>query len=185
MILCPPTPTNRRRHDLQIGMAAKGYLEYSNLAHRELSRMQSCYRTMSRRHKWIGYDLGYPSKLNMLAETIDVNAIIAEKISEMATGDYVPGLKDYMSSQGHQQLERIRDVLKQIIREWSVEGATERSSTFTPIMDVLTKVAPHRREETTVLVPGSGLGRLAWEIASMGVKSLDRSYLYPSHTFTR
>ena len=176
-IICPPTQANRRRHDIQVTMAAASYLEYSNLAYRELSHMQNSYSTMGRQHKRIGYDLGYTGKLNMLAGTIDANAIVARKISKMKEDSLVPSLKICISSstQGSQQLERIRDVLKQIVREWSVEGAKERSTTFTPIMDVLTKVPPQHREETTILVPGSGLGRLAWEIASMGVQSLNRS----------
>ena len=134
--------------------------------------MRGSYSRMGRLHKRIGYDVGYPGKLNMLAETINANALIARKISEMVDDNLIPSLKSRPSDvlNGHHQLGRIRDVLKQFVREWSVEGAAERSKTFIPIMDVLMRVAPRHRKEVTVLVPGSGLGRLAWEIANMGVK---------------
>ncbi|KAF8466519.1 N2227-like protein-domain-containing protein [Gautieria morchelliformis] len=153
-----------------MALATTGYAEYSHLAHRELSRMRSSYGTMGRQHKRIGYDLGYTGKLNILAETIHANAVVTKKISQMAGATSVLCPKTYASSaaQRHQQLAQIRDVLKQFVREWSVEGGEERSKTFTPIMDVLTTIVPQYRDKITVLVPGSGLGRLAWEIASMG-----------------
>jgi ribosomal protein S20 len=174
MIIYPPTWSNRRQQDAQIALAASSYMQHSCLAHRELSRMRNSYSAMGRQHKRIGYDLGYTNKLNTLAETIHVNAIITRKLSEMAGENSNSRLKNSTSNaaQNHQQLSQIRDVLKQFVREWSVEGTEERSRTFAPILDVLMKATPQRREDTTVLVPGSGLGRLAWEIANMGVKLL-------------
>lgn len=171
MIIRPPIWTRNGRQDVQIALAASSYLQYSALVHHELLRMRGSYNTMGRQHKRIGYDLGYTKKLNSFAETIRANAIIAKKISETAGENPNSSSKNSMSdpAHGHQQLSQIRDVLKQFVREWSVEGIEERSRTFMPILDVLSEVAPQRREETTVLVPGSGLGRLAWEIANMGV----------------
>ncbi|KAF8515345.1 N2227-like protein-domain-containing protein [Hysterangium stoloniferum] len=162
-IIHPPL----RGNNLQA--AAAGLKLYSNLANHELLRMRNIYATMNHRHKRIGYDLGYTRKLNMLAHTIEVNAAFTKKISKLTipSSGIVPTLQ-LTALEEQRCLERVRDALKQIVREWSSEGADERAQTFSPIMDVFKKVPLAVREETTVLVPGSGLGRLAWEIASMG-----------------
>jgi len=61
--------------------------------------------------------------------------------------------------------------LKQIAREWSNDGKEERDSSFRPIIEQLLKHLPvidETRNHFKVLCPGSGLGRLAWEICKAG-----------------
>ncbi|XP_046683268.1 carnosine N-methyltransferase isoform X1 [Homalodisca vitripennis] len=68
-------------------------------------------------------------------------------------------------------LERVQTTLKQFVRDWSKEGASERNTCYQPIIDeVLKNFSPEHCEpdKIQVLVPGSGLGRLAFEIASKG-----------------
>jgi len=65
-------------------------------------------------------------------------------------------------------LMRVRESLKHFIRDWSSDGIREREKIFGPILDVLRKVDADERQTKRVLVPGSGLGRLAWEISELG-----------------
>ena len=44
----------------------------------------------------------------------------------------------------------------------------ERKAIFTPILDCLSDVPRAQRAGMRVLVPGCGLGRLAWEISELG-----------------
>ncbi|KAG8693602.1 hypothetical protein FRC09_010397 [Ceratobasidium sp. 395] len=69
---------------------------------------------------------------------------------------------------GPTDLARVVEALKHCVRDWSIDGLAERTRVFTPILDVLAQVPAERRKDTKVLVPGAGLGRLAWDIASMG-----------------
>ena len=51
-----------------------------------------------------------------------------------------------------------------LVRDWSADGAAQRNSCYAPILEALgpaLSLSPQR-----VLVPGSGLGRLAYELAS-------------------
>jgi carnosine N-methyltransferase len=64
---------------------------------------------------------------------------------------------------------RVRESLKHFIRDWSSDGIREREKIFTPILDVLRSVDVDDRATKRVLVPGSGLGRLAWEISELGM----------------
>jgi carnosine N-methyltransferase len=65
--------------------------------------------------------------------------------------------------------ENLRSTLRQLVREWSEEGAEERRVCFKPILDTLSKEFPQGcRNGISVLIPGAGLGRLAWEISRVG-----------------
>lgn len=68
-------------------------------------------------------------------------------------------------------MDKVQGVLKQFIREWSSEGAEERKACFQPILDAVTMYFPPdsmNPAEVKVLVPGAGLGRLAYELARRG-----------------
>ena len=65
-------------------------------------------------------------------------------------------------------LPRVRESLKHFVRDWSEDGRLERSQIFGPILDALAEVSHAGRKDMKVLVPGSGLGRLAWEISQLG-----------------
>ena len=63
---------------------------------------------------------------------------------------------------------RVNDLLSSLAREWSVEGAEERRVTFGPILKELeTRIESGGlgSEALKVLVPGSRLARLPFEIA--------------------
>nr|XP_039258584.1 carnosine N-methyltransferase-like [Styela clava] len=68
-------------------------------------------------------------------------------------------------------LDKVRTTLKQIMRDWSEQGQVERDQCYKPIIDEINQRLPLNKDSglnPTVLVPGCGLGRLAWELARMG-----------------
>lgn len=66
--------------------------------------------------------------------------------------------------------DRLNSVLNQIAREWTSEGAIERATSYGRILATLERHFPlgKYRSSLKVLVPGVGLGRLAFEIARLG-----------------
>lgn len=69
-------------------------------------------------------------------------------------------------------MDKLRSTLKQFVRDWSVEGVVERNSCYEPMKDALLRHFAHvpleERKRLRVLVPGAGLGRLAYDVASLG-----------------
>ncbi|CAK5271691.1 unnamed protein product [Mycena citricolor] len=69
-------------------------------------------------------------------------------------------------------MDKLRSTLKQFVRDWSEEGIVERDACYQPIKDALLRhyasVSEMERRKLRVLVPGSGLGRLAHDVASLG-----------------
>ncbi|CAO1614963.1 unnamed protein product [Parajaminaea phylloscopi] len=72
-------------------------------------------------------------------------------------------------------LDKVRAILKQLVRDWSAEGAVERQHAYDPVLtaleDLFSHVAPGERNSVRLLFPGCGLGRLPWEAAMKGFSS--------------
>ncbi|KAF7304952.1 N2227 domain-containing protein [Mycena kentingensis (nom. inval.)] len=72
-------------------------------------------------------------------------------------------------------MDKLRSTLKQLVRDWSAEGKAERDACYTPMTDALVAhfadVPEAERRNRRVLVPGAGLGRLAYEVARLGFAS--------------
>ncbi|XP_066602877.1 carnosine N-methyltransferase [Prorops nasuta] len=67
--------------------------------------------------------------------------------------------------------EKVQATIKQLVRDWSVEGASERTACYQPIIDEIINQFPIDNctpSKVNILVPGAGLGRLAYEIARRG-----------------
>jgi carnosine N-methyltransferase len=151
-----------------LGRAHASYFRYALLARQDLTSMERSYRSIGRSHKHLGFRIGYPTKLQRFGESITQNAVTTAAIATMAADEF--GLEDNprMVDVNQADLARVREVLKHFVRDWSEEGVGEREKIFRPILRVLEQVPLSKRGEARVLVPGSGLGRLAWEISQLG-----------------
>ncbi|XP_068594712.1 carnosine N-methyltransferase [Brachionichthys hirsutus] len=68
-------------------------------------------------------------------------------------------------------MDKLKSTIKQFVRDWSEAGQAERASSYRPIIREIQRLFPSDRydvSKVSVLVPGAGLGRLAWEIARLG-----------------
>ncbi|QRV84994.1 hypothetical protein RhiJN_13010 [Ceratobasidium sp. AG-Ba] len=69
-------------------------------------------------------------------------------------------------------MDKVRSTLKQFVRDWGVEGKVERDACYGTMLDALCEyfhdVPVEERGNFRVLVPGAGLGRLAWDVAARG-----------------
>jgi SAM-dependent methyltransferase len=108
------------------------------------------------------------------------NGLVAEAIVAAARDYYGVSedeLERYMAVQEYNEKwdnqERVTEALQHLFRDWAAEGRHERDMPFDAIVGVLAAqfpaaLAPAAGEEDAVrvLVPGSGLGRLAHDIAA-------------------
>ncbi|CAA7263368.1 unnamed protein product [Cyclocybe aegerita] len=69
-------------------------------------------------------------------------------------------------------MDKLRSTLKQFVRDWSEEGEAEREACYKPMKDALLQhfanATHEERRKLRVLVPGAGLGRLAYDVAKLG-----------------
>ncbi|KAL0979669.1 hypothetical protein UPYG_G00188040 [Umbra pygmaea] len=68
-------------------------------------------------------------------------------------------------------MDKLKSTIKQFVRDWSDAGQAERDSCYLPLIKEVQRLFPREKydlSKVSVLVPGAGLGRLAWEIARLG-----------------
>ncbi|XP_030470699.2 uncharacterized protein LOC115688894 [Syzygium oleosum] len=77
-------------------------------------------------------------------------------------------------------VDKVRCIIRNIVRDWAAEGQKERDQCFKPILEELDALFPNRSRESppSCLVPGAGLGRLALEISSLGFISQGNEFSY-------
>jgi len=78
-------------------------------------------------------------------------------------------------------ISKVKSTLKQIARDWSAEGDSERQACYDPIIKEIQKYKPLHDPENQIIkvyVPGCGLGRLAWELARLGYCSVGNEFSF-------
>ena len=119
--------------------------------------------------------------LSDVDDAIDCNAEIADAILECGLRAFKlpmqPGIGHFQNWQDCAKaadLDKAHSTIRQFYRDWSAEGGQERKYCYEYILDQL-RVALHdwrapadQASRPKVLVPGAGLGRLAYEICRAG-----------------
>ncbi|KZF24111.1 N2227-domain-containing protein [Xylona heveae TC161] len=109
-------------------------------------------------------------------DAIDANADIADAI--LRAGLEAFGLEetpqdksmDWRGFATPSDLDKAQTTIRQLYRDWSIEGAAERQACYRPVLDILLEefsTCPDKGS-VKVLVPGAGLGRLVFEINAAG-----------------
>eukprot|EP00794_Sanderia_malayensis_P005511 gene5511-6196_t len=100
-----------------------------------------------------------------------INSIIAFTDHMFENTDYGPVANETEKQQQivKENQEKVLTTLSQIVRDWAAEGRQEREASYGPIIQTLTTTfSEEERKDIYVLVPGTGLGRLMFEIAKLG-----------------
>jgi carnosine N-methyltransferase len=112
--------------------------------------------------------------LNAVDDAIDANADIADTVLALGLEMYAlhPESTEWRGAATSQDMDKVRSTIRQLYRDWSAEGAPERDASYKPILAALHRAFKHKtfaqRSHVKVLVPGAGLGRLAFEICNSG-----------------
>lgn len=77
-------------------------------------------------------------------------------------------------------VDKVRCIIRNIVRDWAPEGETERNQCYKPILEELQRQFPNDLMDRppSCLVPGAGLGRLALEISRLGFISQGNEFSY-------
>lgn len=116
------------------------------------------------------------STLDRVDEAIDANADLACDI--LRTGLQSFGLDtesedpalNWHGTATASDMDKARTTLRQMYRDWSVEGFKERYDCYEPVLqdikDIFGKCSD--KSQVNILIPGAGLGRLVFEFCSRG-----------------
>eukprot|EP00286_Rhodomonas_abbreviata_P028351 CAMPEP_0181293658 /NCGR_PEP_ID=MMETSP1101-20121128/3180_1 /TAXON_ID=46948 /ORGANISM="Rhodomonas abbreviata, Strain Caron Lab Isolate" /LENGTH=350 /DNA_ID=CAMNT_0023398255 /DNA_START=464 /DNA_END=1513 /DNA_ORIENTATION=+ len=131
-----------------------------------------------------------PGKADAQKRAIEVNqnflaTIVGHAKSFICTSQLLHDARthfDVLGSGETLDMDKIRCTLRQFMRDWSEEGANERSQCYQPITDALEAYYSHypkeERYRLKVLLPGAGLGRLAYNVAKLGFSAQGCEFSY-------
>jgi SAM-dependent methyltransferase len=116
---------------------------------------------------------------SFLAPTIDSNWVATIVPEKFAHDEYkvFSTVMDHLSVESSEtNMDKARSCVNQFYRDWSAEGAVERSKCFDPVLESLNdefqvqsaKALGLVKSTLRVLVPGAGLGRLVFDICLAG-----------------
>ncbi|KAH8827108.1 N2227-domain-containing protein [Flagelloscypha sp. PMI_526] len=184
-------------HFASVVATFKDYARYSLSTN---NRRRKDIYSLSRADQELISKLTYKSKLDQVDEAIQANAnflknIVAspdifgpdDELDDQGEGhshshDHDATGHSHSHDHGHSHshgprtsefnMDKLRSTLKQLVRDWSEEGASEREKCYEPLIHGLlshfSDIPPAERRNFRVLVPGAGLGRLAFDIAKLG-----------------
>lgn len=163
--------TSSRNAILSAIAALDGYKENT---HSLLSRRYALFAKLSLTHRQIATDVGYLDRLHEISVRIDNNVRIVRALAKFARRKHA--VKD-------SELQAVRplsngaviELLNHYVRDWSNETAADRNLLFEPILTRLQNEFPDATNKK-VLVPGSGLARLAYEISALGFHTEAQEY---------
>lgn len=122
----------------------------------------------------------YQDKLSSTFDGLKRNAQIAQNIADYALvyygihqHDVDTHLKQLTSEGKSSDHTSVSQALKHFVRDWSEDGTEERDASFPQILETLQEMFPERSDNAPIkiLIPGSGVGRLAHSVDDLTGKS--------------
>lgn len=129
------------------------------------------YAKQTPEQKTLSDKLKYVAQFQKFREGIEVNTRFSEQVARVARENYHTGPQ----AQEHEEgagFGVISLACGHLSRDWSIQGAIERQAVFPSVLDGLKQHFGENWKGKTVLVPGSGTGRLASDIADLGTSYL-------------
>ncbi|KAL7626452.1 hypothetical protein AAE478_003224 [Parahypoxylon ruwenzoriense] len=158
------------------------FRRYRDTHKAEVKRWRNLHKQVSNKQRaTLEKAVRYGDKLNDLEHLIDRNGLLCDGIAETAMGFYGIGedeldsfiREEEVAGRGSDRVS-VTQALKHYVRDWASEGANERDAAFPCILETLSNIFPERSSnnatafEIKALLPGAGLGRLGYEVASLG-----------------
>ena len=146
--------------------------QYPFLAEQVLQRKHARYAKQTPAQKTISNKLGYPAHFEKAKKGIEVNARFSQQLAQMAREDYRTGPQS-LEDEEKAEFGVVDLMFGHLVRDWSTQGATERQVAFPPVLDGLEQHFGGKGsgKGKRVLVPGSGMGGLASNIADLGAST--------------
>ena len=114
--------------------------------------------------------------LDRVDDALDRNANLASEILKAGLISFgldfepVNPEMDWRGAAKPSDMDKAKTTIRQFYRDWSAEGAIERSTCYDPVIHDLSRLYSESlsKERIKVLVPGAGLGRLVFELCRRG-----------------
>lgn len=180
----------------QLTLQRNAYYLYEDYARKELlSPRRLKWKSLTQQEQsllpW------FPEYLQVLEHCIKLNGEFTRNLATTVANDWGASSDPSQWAQcGYEDYDKVKYVFKQMLREWSEDGHEERDVSFTKIFQYLETKYPNvvERQHVKILIPGSGLGRLNFELVKRGFWCQGNEFSYHmllasnfllNHSYTR
>ncbi|KAF3994077.1 hypothetical protein FT663_00097 [Candidozyma haemuli var. vulneris] len=154
--------------------AIKALDAYSKNSKGYNARRSKLFKLLSWRQQKMCEEIGYLQKLKSIDGHIEKNQHVMDDVIGCVKQEYGLTFRDFALLDAEKNLPntsstnyRVVEALTHFVRDWTPDGAVEREPLMDFVKAELKKVIPENEAaETCVVIPGSGLGRVAHEVAS-------------------
>ncbi|CBY00133.1 hypothetical protein LEMA_P077220.1 [Plenodomus lingam JN3] len=172
---------------VRLAHTINSFEQYPTLAKGVLERKHGRYAKQAPAQKAISDELGYPAHFEKARKGVEMNARLAEQVAKLARQDYQTG-PQALGDEDDADFGAVDNAFLLLSRDWSAYGALERQAVFPPVLNGLQQHFGENGIGKKVLVPGSGMGRLASDIADVGydvtANDMDYSSILTYHLLT-
>ena len=190
---------DERKERQHFSAILRAFDHYPKWALARVARLEGDYAKLSPHHQTL---LDTAGKIAAMRRAVNANALLLENIIGPHR-EHIGAAEDredertrvlvnrpdgngtqFMGAQHAQfvpeaDMEKLQSTLKQFVREWGAEGKAERDASHNPALEALQRALPGGAARgDRVLLPGSGLGRLAWECANLGYTAQGSEFSY-------
>ncbi len=153
------------------------FYNYEKDSLKDVKKMEKDFNSIGEHYLNI-LPFNYTERINKLKNAISLNKQFLNSI--LKNYQYLFNNKQKQIETKSNDINKLRTTLNLLIRDWSLEGKKERDLSYNPIIEGLKIYFPDtkQRYNIKILVPGTGLSRLLYEIAKLGFDSygLEVSY---------
>ncbi|EGE03525.1 methyltransferase [Trichophyton equinum CBS 127.97] len=156
--------------------AMHGFARYIDRNLAEADRWSTLYMNSPLHHRrFIESTVGYTSKLNKVKDLFAENDVLAQAILahaldfyEVERAELDQFIQEAESNGIVADKTSTSQAMKHFVRDWSAEGLFERDAAFPCVMEALRNYTVRSDDKPLrVLIPGSGLGRLAHDVSKL------------------
>ncbi|CDW55234.1 N2227 domain containing protein [Trichuris trichiura] len=160
--------------------AVSTFMQYYAHSMKTIKEKVKWYVALSERQRSLipKYEEHLRSVSSCIAKNFHVLRSIIEGVSDMFENMVIDvPVKERLPQVPDFQIDKLPSVLRQLVRDWAAEGQSERDGSYKPVIMEAERLFPGpERSKIRVLVPGAGLGRLAWEFARRGFDCQGNEY---------
>ena len=152
------------------------FFNYKEDSLKDVEKMEKDFKSIG--DKYLSFlSFNYSTRINKIKQGILINEKFLLDIVNKYKNTHPKNNTKFNSTKRLIEINKLRSTLKLFIRDWTIEGKKERDMTYIPVMTEIKKYFQNFNDKK-ILVPGSGLGRLAFEIAKLGcdVDAIEVSY---------
>lgn len=161
-----------REHFIRIVRAFKSYRHYSL---KKVTEKEAYIKSLPPHHQMLlrSYLRHLEEQRLCIEHNAEIIKLIVRDVDSMFENQPQPVVEEEClgNTMLVSDIEKVQSTIRQIVRDWSPSGAHERTQCYGPIISKIEELFPQDTvcaEEVSILVPGAGLGRLAYELAKRG-----------------